>query len=80
MAHPIRERIACGELCRHLRTKGMYVLGDEGPPPELPHIPATAVHWCVRSGWAMGTDLAPANPERCARECDRECFEPDASA
>jgi hypothetical protein len=79
MPHPIRERIACGELCRHLRTKGMYVLGDDGPPPDLPHPPGTAVHWCVQSGWAMGPDLAPANPDRCAKGEVRDCFEPDVT-
>ena len=79
MTHPVRERIACGELCRHLRTKGMYVLGDDGPPPELPHAPSTAIFWCNLSGWAMGPDVAPANPDRCARSCGRECFEPEVS-
>lgn len=80
MAHPIRERIACGELCRHLRTKGMFVLGDEGPPPELPHPAGTAVFWCNLSGWAMGPDVVPANPDRCASSCGRDCFEPEVAA
>ena len=79
MTHPIRERIACGELCRHLRTKGMYVLGDDGPPAGLAHVPDTAAHWCVLSGWAMGPDMVPANPGRCA-DRGRGCFEPDAQA
>jgi len=71
--HPIRRRILEGTLCRHLRTKGLYVSGYDGPPAELPHVPDTAVFWCVRSGWAMGPDLAPANPGRCGGA--RECFE-----
>ena len=76
MAHPIRERIACGELCCHLRTKGMYVHGYEGPPADLPHPIDTAGHFCILSGWAMGPDVMPANPVRCADKT-RACFEPD---
>ena len=79
MAHPIRARIACGELCRHLRTKGMYVPGDDGPPEALAHVPTTAVHWCVMSGWAMGPDMVPADPVQCA-DRTRGCFEGDATA
>lgn len=79
MAHPIRERIACGELCRHLRTKGMYVHGYEGPPASAVLAPDTTLHWCVVSGWALGPDVLPANPVRCA-ERSRECFEPEVTA
>ena len=77
MTHPVRDAISSGRLCRFLRTKGMFVLGDDGPPEDLPHVPDTAAFWCNCSGWAMGPDLLPANPERCA-SASRECFESDA--
>lgn len=80
MPNPVRERIARGELCRFLRTKGMYVFGDEAIPEESPYPPDTAVFWCNRSGWAMGPDHVPANPVRCAAACGRECFESDVVA
>ena len=73
--HPVREAILAGRLCRNLRTKGMFVSGYEGPPPEVPYPPDTAVYWCNASGWAMGPDSRPVNPERCAK--GRGCFEPE---
>jgi hypothetical protein len=76
--HPIRERILAGTLCRLLRTKGLYVAGYEGPPPELPHPTDTAVFWCNGSGWAMGPDGLPCNPDRCGP--GRGCFEPEIEA
>lgn len=80
MAHPIREAIAAGRICRHLRTKAMFVIGDDGPPADYPHPPSTACFWCNESGWAMGPDLEPANPDRCAANCGRACYRGDASA
>ena len=71
--HPVREGILAGRFCRHLRTKWMFVSGYDGPPPEVPYPPDTAVFWCNVSGWAMGPDSAPVNPERCLRP--RGCFE-----
>jgi len=76
--HPVRDRILAGLLCRHLCTKGMLLAGYEGPPPDAPHPPDTAVFWCNRSGWAAGPDGLPANPGRCAP--GRGCFEPEAGA
>ncbi len=73
--HPLRERILSGATCTHLRTKGMFVAGHDGPPPEVTHAPDTAAFWCVKSGWAGGPDGLPANLERCAR--GRECFRSD---
>lgn len=80
MPHPIRELIAQGRLCRSLRTKGMFVFGDEGPPADHPHPPDTAVFWCERSGWALGPDLGPADDRSCAAGCGRRCFSADATA
>lgn len=74
--HPVRDAIRRGVLCRHLRTKGMFVAGDEGPPPDLPHPTDTAAWWCNCSGWSMGPDLVPANRERCA-DPSRACFDPE---
>ena len=71
--HTLREAILKGRTCRHLRTKGMFVAGYDGPPPEMPLIPDTAAYWCNASGWAMGPDSIPANPDRCGRV--RGCFE-----
>ena len=71
--HPVRDRILAGTLCRNLRTKGMFVSGYEGPPPELPFAPDTAAFWCNLSGWAMGDDNRPVNPGRCVP--GRGCFE-----
>ena len=74
--HPVRDRILAGTLCRNLRTKGMFVAGYEGPPPELPFPPDTAAFWCNLSGWAMGDDNRPVNPIRCVP--GRGCFESGA--
>jgi hypothetical protein len=76
--HPIRDAILKGTLCAHLRTKGMFVSGYDGPPPDLPFPADTAVFWCNRTGWAMGPDDLPANPDRCSRP--RGCFEPEIDA
>ena len=76
--HPVRDRILAGLLCRHLRTKGMFVSGYDGPPPEVPHIPDTAAFWCNLSGWAMGPDSLPVNTDRCGK--GRGCFEPEVEA
>jgi hypothetical protein len=76
--HPLRERILAGALCRHLRTKGMYVAGEDGPPPEIPHVPDAAHFWCNLSGWALGPDAAPANPGRCGP--GRGCFDTESPA
>jgi len=73
--HPIRDAVLKGTLCAHLRTKGMFVTGYDGPPPDMPFLPDTAVYWCGKSGWAMGPDVLPANPGRCGR--GRGCFETD---
>jgi hypothetical protein len=71
--HPLRAAILEGRTCRLLRQKGLYVSGDEGPPPHVLHAPDTAVFWCESTGWAMGPGMIPANPGRCVRE--RNCFE-----
>jgi hypothetical protein len=77
--HPVREAILHGALCAHLRTKGMYVAGDEGPPPELPHPADTAAHWCVLTGWACGPDLRLADRHGCS-DASRSCFVREPSA
>ena len=77
--HPVRDGIRRGLICRHLRTKGMFVLGEEGPPPDLPHPAQTAAFWCNCTGWAMGPDMRPANDGRCD-DAARGCFEPDVQA
>ena len=71
--NPVRDAILRGTLCRNLRTKGMFVAGDEGPPPGLPFVPDTAAFWCNLTGWAMGDDNDPANPRRCVP--GRGCYE-----
>ena len=71
--HPVRDRIQQGVLCRHLRTKGMFVSGYDGPPPEVESPPDAAAFWCNLTGWAMGEDNRPANPTRCVG--GRGCFE-----
>ena len=76
MPHPVRTAIAEGRLCRHLRTKGMFVFGDEGPPPALQHVPDTAAFWCNQSGYALGPDSVPCNLGRCSERA-RRCFEPE---
>lgn len=79
MPHPIRVAIQEGRLCRNLRTKAMFVFGEDGPPATLEHIPDTAAFWCNCSGYALGPDRVPVNAERCADRA-RECFEGEVSA
>jgi hypothetical protein len=71
--HPVREGILQGRLCAMLRTKGMFVAGYDGPPTDLPFVPDTAAFWCNATGWALGPDSVPANPDRCV--LGRSCFE-----
>jgi hypothetical protein len=77
--HPLRDRILAGTLCRHLRTKGMFVAGHAGPAADDPQAPDTAIFWCNASGWAAGPDGLPANPGRCGAGV-RGCFEVELEA
>jgi len=77
--HPLRERILDGRTCRHLRTKGLFIPGEEGPPADLPHPADTAAFWCCMSGYALGPDHRPANDRRCSDPA-RACFEGGAEA
>lgn len=60
-------------LCRHLRTKKMYLSFDEEPDYSAS---TTAVFWCMRTLSVVGPDDAQACAEDCCRP-GRACYEND---
>ncbi len=66
-------------LCRHLRSKGMYVYGDIDPSlgaTELENGSAEydGYFWCLRTMSCLGPDKQPIGRSECGP--DRDCYEP----
>jgi hypothetical protein len=59
-------------VCRHLKTKMLYVAGRESASFERPS--STAPWWCLHTMSPVGPDDAQALPRRC--RAGRSCFEP----
>ena len=64
-------RMRTAEVCRLLRSKGMY-LPREDADLEV-EVSSTAVFWCLRSMSVIGPDDGPVAPEDCRR--GRSCHE-----
>jgi hypothetical protein len=64
-------------ICRHLRTKKMFIpaQADEVMPPHDPWATKASAHyWCNCTLTETGADDRPVHPERCqpGRSCFRE--------
>ena len=59
------------EVCRYLRTKSVFLPGDDGPR-NLTEPSSTAVYWCNRTGGAMGPYHDVSGPFECAGH--RGCY------
>lgn len=58
-------------VCRHLKTKMMYVAGREEATLDRPS--GTAGYWCLHTMAQMGPDDGLVVPDRCLR--GRGCWE-----
>jgi hypothetical protein len=66
------DKLAAGTpVCRHLRTKALYVYGQDTPDAFLTS--RSSGYQCLRTQFVTGPDQAPCIPEDC--QPGRECFE-----
>jgi len=63
-----------GPVCRHLRSKGMYVYTD-GMDHGFQHDYDSTIYWCLKSMKAFGPDDEMVEMESCCRP-DRSCYQP----
>ncbi|HEX8951692.1 MAG TPA: hypothetical protein VF945_07590 [Polyangia bacterium] len=70
-----RERVTAPlpQVCRLLRTKTSYGVGDRGAEWKRGES-TTAVYWCLATMEAFGADDGYCHPHQCVR--GRACFEP----
>jgi len=66
-------------LCRHLRSKGMYVYGDLDPDQLAAESADTSTDhdgyfWCLRTMSCLGPDKKELGRSECGP--DRDCYEP----
>lgn len=64
-------------ICKHLRSKGMYVYGYEPDGDEAPDAHGSDYDvdfWCVKTMSALGPDKKGLSRELCNPE--RDCYEP----
>lgn len=70
---PVAEAPA-GPICRHLRSKGMYVYTD-GMDYGFDHNYDSSLYWCLKTMKAFGPDDDMVERETCCRP-DRACYQP----
>jgi hypothetical protein len=58
-------------LCRRLRSKGMFV--DAEPDPTVPNM-SDGFFWCIQTMTCLGPDGKVAESESC--RSGRRCYEP----
>ncbi|MCA9713819.1 MAG: hypothetical protein H6713_19885 [Myxococcales bacterium] len=58
-------------VCKHLRTKALYVYGQD--TPDAFSTSRSSGYQCLRTQFVTGPDSAPCVPEDCTRA--RACFE-----
>ncbi len=63
-----------GPVCRHLRSKGMYVYTD-GMDYGFEHNYDSTLYWCLKTMKAFGPDDDMVEKETCCRP-DRPCYQP----
>lgn len=64
-------------VCRHLRTKTLYVPEQAAEAEAHPHEATTARQcWCNKTMTAVGLDDRRVNPEACSNP-ERPCYQPD---
>ena len=61
-------------LCRHLRSKGMYIYTD-GMREETADDDDSTVYWCVQTMKNFGPDDEMVGGREC-RDASRSCYEP----
>ncbi len=61
-------------ICRHLRSKGMYVFTD-GQEPEVEDDLDNTCYWCFQTMKAFGPDDRMVRRREC-RDPSRSCYEP----
>jgi hypothetical protein len=66
--------VETASMCRHLRSKGMYVYTDGQDDPAQEGYDNT-VYWCLKTMKDYGPDDAPAEGQEC-RNPGRSCYEP----
>jgi hypothetical protein len=59
-------------VCKHLRTKSLYIPADERGASVLVEPSETAHYWCNRTGAETGPDNDFAGPRECRAE--RTCY------
>lgn len=63
-----------GPLCRHLRSKGMYVYTD-GVDMGFDHDYDNTIYWCLKTMKSFGPDDEMVEKDACCRE-GRGCYQP----
>lgn len=61
-------------MCRHLRSKGMYVYTDGQSAPSHDDYDNT-IYWCLKTMKGFGPDDDQVNGHEC-RNPERSCYEP----
>lgn len=59
-------------ICRHLRSKGMFVAGQVEPPAELEYM-GSGHCWCLKTQHVFGPDDKLVDRRAC--DNSRECYE-----
>jgi hypothetical protein len=66
------EKLAAGKaVCRHMRTKALYVYGQDTPDAVMTS--RSSHYHCLRTQFVTGPDQGLCVPERCTP--GRSCFE-----
>lgn len=64
------DRHSSREICKHLRSKGMFINSE--PDPTVPNT-SDGFYWCIHSMTCLGPDGEVADDQRC--RAGRKCFE-----
>jgi hypothetical protein len=70
-SNPVEE--ATGPMCRHLRSKGMYVYTD-GVDMGFDHDYDNTIFWCLKTMKSFGPDDEMVERESCCRP-GRACYQ-----
>ena len=59
-------------VCRHLRSKAIYVAGQMEPPTDIEQM-GSGHCWCIKTQHAFGPDDQLVNRRAC--DASRDCYE-----
>lgn len=68
------EQVSAGPMCRHLRSKGMYVYTD-GVDMGFDHDYDNTIFWCLKTMKSFGPDDDMVERDACCCE-KRQCYQP----